>query len=42
MALMHEVGAVCGGVSKFGVAMAQAFGIPAMPVGQPGHCAFLW
>ena len=42
MAVMHEVGAVCGGVSKFGVAMAQAFGVPAMPVGQPGHCAFLW
>ena len=22
--------------------MAQAFGIPATPVAQPGHCAFLW
>merc|ERR1719491_2950686 len=22
--------------------MSQAFGVPAMPVGQPGHCAFLW
>ena len=22
--------------------MAQAFGVPAMPVAQPGHCAFLW
>ena len=22
--------------------MAQAHGIPAMPVAQPGHCAFLW
>ncbi len=42
MALLHEVGAVCGGISKFGCAMSQAFGIPAMPVGQPGHCAFLW
>jgi hypothetical protein len=42
MAVLHEVGAVCGGVSKFGSAMAQAFGVPAMPVGQPGHCAFLW
>lgn len=40
--ILHEVGAVCGGVSKFGSAMAQAFGVPAMPVGQPGHCAFLW
>jgi len=36
------VGSVCGGISKFGVDMAQAFGLPAMPVGQPGHCAFIW
>ena len=42
MSVMYEVGAVCGGISKFGCAMAQAFGIPAMPLGQPGHCAFLW
>lgn len=42
LALLAELGAVCGGVSKFGVAMAQAFGIPATPVAQPGHCAFLW
>jgi hypothetical protein len=40
--LMHEVGGVCGAISKFGTAAAQAFGVPAMPVGQPGHCAFLW
>jgi hypothetical protein len=39
--LMTEVGAVCGGISRFGTATAQAFGIPGMPVGQPGHCAFL-
>ena len=42
LAVMLEVGAVCGGISKFGCAMSQAFGIPAMPIGQPGHCAFLW
>lgn len=42
MAVMAEVGAVCGGISKFGVAMCQAHGVPAMPVAQPGHCAFLW
>ena len=42
LARIAEMGAVCGGISKFGVAMAQAFGIPAAPVGQPGHCAFLW
>jgi hypothetical protein len=40
--LMHEVGGVCGAISKFGTAAAQAYGVPAMPVGQPGHCAFLW
>merc|ERR1719250_434757 len=22
--------------------MAQSFGIPGLPVGQPGHCAFIW
>lgn len=42
MELMHQVGGVCGAISKFGTATAQAFGVPAMPVGQPGHCAFLW
>lgn len=40
--LILEYGAVCGGISKFGTAMCQAFGVPAMPVGQPGHCAFIW
>ncbi len=40
--LMHTVGGVCGAISKFGTAAAQAHGVPAMPVGQPGHCAFLW
>lgn len=39
---MHTVGGVCGAISKFGTAATQAFGVPAMPVGQPGHCAFLW
>lgn len=40
--LILEYGAVCGGISKFGSAMCQAFGVPALPVGQPGHCAFIW
>lgn len=40
--VMHEVGGVCGAVSKFATGMCQAHGIPAMPVGQPEHCAFLW
>jgi len=40
--VLYQYGAVCGGISKFGTAMAQAFGLPALPVGQPGHCAFIW
>jgi chitin-binding protein len=39
---IHTIGGVCGSISKFGSGMAQAFGIPALPVGQPGHCAFIW
>ena len=42
MAIMLEYGGVCGAISRFGSSMSQAFGVPAMPVGQPGHCAFLW
>ena len=39
---IHTYGGVCGAISKFGTAMAQSFGIPGLPVGQPGHCAFIW
>ena len=35
-------GGVCGAISKFGSAVSQAFGVPAMPIAQPGHCAFMW
>ncbi len=42
MPLLARLGAVCGGISKFGSAMAQAHGVPATPVGQPEHCAFVW
>ena len=42
MAIMLEYGGVCGAISRFGTSMSQAIGVPAMPVGQPGHCAFLW
>ena len=37
-----SVGAVCGGISKYGVSIAKAYGVPAMPVGQPGHCAAIY
>ena len=39
---MHIHGGVCGTFCKFGAAIVQAFGIPGLPVGQPGHCAFIW
>eukprot|EP00927_Polykrikos_kofoidii_P079516 TRINITY_DN76297_c0_g1_i1.p1 TRINITY_DN76297_c0_g1~~TRINITY_DN76297_c0_g1_i1.p1 ORF type:complete len:846 (+),score=99.59 TRINITY_DN76297_c0_g1_i1:57-2540(+) len=39
---MHKTGGVCGVVSKFAAGVCQAFGIPCMPIGQPGHCAYIW
>jgi hypothetical protein len=40
--VVHEIGAVCGMVSRFAVGMCHAYGVPAMPVGQPGHAAYIW
>lgn len=37
----YEVGGVCGGLSHFGAYAAIANGVPAMTMGEPGHCAFL-
>ena len=34
------VGGVCGQVSHFGSRCSNAHGLPSVPVGQPGHCAF--
>ena len=39
---LTTVPGVCGAVSKFGASCCQAFGVAAMPVGQPGHCAMIW
>ena len=39
---IHKIGGVCGAISRFGSSMAQAFGIPATVVGQPGHAAIIW
>lgn len=36
----REVGCVCGGVSHYGASAACANGIPAVTMGEPGHCAF--
>lgn len=35
-------GAVCGGISKTGVAIRTSHGIPSTVVGQPGHAAMLY
>lgn len=42
MPVIKAYGGVCGAVSKFGTSCCQAFGVPAMPVAQPGHCAMMW
>ncbi|MEI4831557.1 discoidin domain-containing protein [Bacillus sp. FJAT-53711] len=39
---IYRDGGVCGNISKFGTQVGQAFGVAAMPVGQPGHCALIW
>ena len=39
---IHEMGGVCGAISRFGVGMAQAHGVPALLVTQPGHCAHIY
>lgn len=36
----RDVGAVCGGLSHFGAAAACANGVPAITMGEPGHCAY--
>ncbi len=36
----HRNGGVCGAMSHLGCIAAQAHGIPAYTVGQPGHCAY--
>ncbi len=35
-----EIGSVCGGVSHFGASSACANGVPAITMGEPGHCAY--
>ncbi|PGZ94335.1 chitin-binding protein [Bacillus pseudomycoides] len=42
LASIYRDGGVCGNISKFGTQVSQAFGVAAMPVGQPGHCALIW
>ena len=37
----RQVGGVCGTLSTYGSAVAQAHGIPSTAIGQPGHCAYV-
>lgn len=37
----RRVGGVCGTVSTYASAAAQAHGIPSTAIGQPGHCAYI-
>lgn len=38
--VIRKVGGVCGSLSNFGAAAALANGIPAVTMGEPGHCAY--
>lgn len=37
---VRDIGAVCGGNAHFGASSCIAQGIPAMTMGEPGHCAY--
>lgn len=38
--IVRNVGGVCGSLSNFGAAAAIANGVPAVTMGEPGHCAY--
>lgn len=38
--MTRDIGAVCGGLSHFGTTGACANGVPAVTMGEPGHCAY--
>jgi hypothetical protein len=37
---VRDVGGVCGSLSHYGAMAAMANGIPALTMGEPGHCAY--
>lgn len=39
--LTHKCGGVCGSLSYYGATCARAHGLPGIPGGQPGHCAYM-
>lgn len=38
--IVRNIGGVCGSLSNFGAAAAVANGVPAVTMGEPGHCAY--
>lgn len=38
--MTRDIGAVCGGLSHFGTTGACSNGVPAVTMGEPGHCAY--
>ena len=38
--MVRHVGGVCGSLSNFGASAAIANGVPAVTMGEPGHCAY--
>ncbi len=38
--MSREIGAVCGGLSHYGAFAALGNGVPALTMGEPGHCAY--
>ena len=38
--VVRDVGGVCGSLSHFGASSAVANGVPAITMGEPGHCAY--
>jgi len=39
--VLSSIGGVCGAIGHMGATMANAHGVPGLPVCQPGHCAFI-
>ncbi len=37
----RDIGGVCGSLSHYGAFAAVANGVPALPAGEPGHCAYI-
>ncbi len=38
--MTRDIGSVCGGLSHFGASSSCANGVPAITMGEPGHCAY--